>query len=1741
MENTNKQNQTPKQTVLTQLIFEMMKNIPNGFERRAFIRAAHYLLQTSTHIPISFRAGSRRPETKRQRLISLYLKEITKFTTRQSDFTMQAIFPSNVNVTHSVSVEGYEWLIDMIVHKLDIFAKVVDLKSMATSLVLCILNVWANLDRPATVILSISQFLMNLQLGQDVLTKAMSFFQNLFEQFISRIQEGKESLISHFTLHSFVDEFDLTSVVPLMGGGLSVLLSLVFLRIMPGTHTFDAMFMRFSRLSGVIRSAADVSKLFGGTITAALDDLCFKAFGVERPVMDEWKNIREWTTDVTKLITPDFENDLKGNEQLKQSVDSLLTQGMSILRTLDALKVPLSERSAVNQCVMFLMRARETAGGCGAGQTKPRVAPAITHIFGDSGVGKSTVLWALIAEIQAALGVTKPSDLHEKTYFRRPGAKFWDGYNNAVNVVVCDDFGALVDSESKPNEEFLEAIHMSNTAFWQLNMAELSDKRSTYFQAKSVIWTSNRSHFSVTSLTNPEAVLRRIDLKIRQKPHPNFKKIDKQGGVDVDILDQAKVDIAIKEHGTSAMLNCVLFDVIDKADPNDKVLEGDLSFAEIAERVVTKTLQNMNYFENFNNALTSHMQDAIDRCVGGKWVKPDFTVHCGETSTQTIDVTKLEPHRSISDYYYNLRHVSPDKFLFDFDMVDPTKVKEPTRDWVIQDLPNLHRNNRMYEQAKFRDISETDAFLAANVVKSSCFHVEHSKLIPFVRCWTRAKRAFILLRVREQTDKAFINLYVQSCKILTDGVIPIKDSEMCDYHFKGDSLWSRVRFDLPKNFDDLNAKIEYRFGMSPQMFYALAGLSTLAISFIGVKLYNKLKLYFSKTTIHAMNRFESNYDVGVTNAQRAMRNTMESYCSDTTKTLPSNRVESYSTDVTKNMRRSKVEVGFLGDTSPKGHTNYYGQKYEDLSLMRKIMWKLGHANVKPAQDVMSKIAGKFTVQAVIDQNAAEVVDVVHRNMYILEFFLNGKWEHALNITIIRGRIALMNKHIQLHQNKDLWRIRNNHFKDGIEFNLWNCKNIVINDPNSIFYRRDAMLVELPREVHQHKDIVHKFMTGDDFSRFRTLEQISMIGYVPKAAAITMRQYFGSDVEAADQEMVADDGNKPIMTLRRLFKYNIQSTPGDCGAVLVAFDKHFSNKVIGIHCGGTEAARFTGFGTPVTSGFLNEMLHQLDLKYPESLMFPDLECDETVNYTVESSSDNSCDWYAELPFEGNFAHLGTSPERIHVHSTSKIVPSPIYGVIQEPTMAPARLGKFKNDEGIIVDPMASARVKASPLSKPLDSTILATCMSEYFQTLITFNGDQDKKILTYEEGIKGIEGDVMYAPMNRRTSPGFGWIKSGLGKTKWLGDGEYILDNPELKERHDALLTKCKLGQRPSIVWTDTLKDERRTLEKVAKGKTRLFSCGEMAYTLLFRQYFSGFMAFIMRNKINNESCVGTNVYSMDWTRIAEKLEELGDNILAGDFANYDGTLHPAILWAICDLINSWYGSDNEEDNLIRISLWSEVVNSIHITDNKFYMWNHSQPSGCPITVILNCVYHSISARYVYISCARKSAPTEISLQNFRKNVRHLNYGDDDLWSISPRIIEWFNQVTITEAYLELGMTYTDEAKTGEIVPFRHLSDVNFLKRTFRWDNEQCRYRAPLALETIREMAMWNHGTLDSYELTASILQDAVHELAQHDLETFNREIGAFERAAEIVRRKHSVFFESYQDYQVLEYINQVQN
>jgi hypothetical protein len=66
---------------------------------------------------------------------------------------------------------------------------------------------------------------------------------------------------------------------------------------------------------------------------------------------------------------------------------------------------------------------------------------------------------------------------------------------------------------------------------------------------------------------------------------------------------------------------------------------------------------------------------------------------------------------------------------------------------------------------------------------------------------------------------------------------------------------------------------------------------------------------------------------------------------------------------------------------------------------------------------------------------------------------------------------------------------------------------------------------------------------------------------------------------------------------------------------------------------------------------------------------------------------------------------------------------------------------------------------------------------------------------------------------------------------------------------------------------------------------------------------------------------------------------------------------------------------------------------------------------------------------------------------------------------------WFNHTSIAKTFADIGIVYTMADKEAESVPFIHIDDASFLKRTWRYDDDmKCRL-GPLDHDSIEKMLM----------------------------------------------------------------------
>lgn len=255
-----------------------------------------------------------------------------------------------------------------------------------------------------------------------------------------------------------------------------------------------------------------------------------------------------------------------------------------------------------------------------------------------------------------------------------------------------------------------------------------------------------------------------------------------------------------------------------------------------------------------------------------------------------------------------------------------------------------------------------------------------------------------------------------------------------------------------------------------------------------------------------------------------------------------------------------------------------------------------------------------------------------------------------------------------------------------------------------------------------------------------------------------------------------------------------------------------------------------------------------------------------------------------------------------------------------------------------------------------------------------------------------------------------------------------------------------------------------------------------------------FSAFLMDTNQHCSVAIGINAYSEEWDHLHKNLTSKGDHVIAGDFKNFDGSQIPKLQEFVLDIINDWY-NDGEENALIRRTLWKEISNSYHICGNILYYWNQGMPSGNVMTTTLNSVYNNLlfRASWIDLNPLRAGGAT-----TFKDHVYIVTYGDDNVVNVSDEAIGYFNQATLIRNLVKYNAVYTDENKNiVGVKPFRHIKDINFLKRQFRHSPYVNRIVAPLELDTILEMVDWTSKGMNGIEISFSKVEVALQELSLH--------------------------------------------
>nr|WPV03021.1 RNA-dependent RNA polymerase [buhirugu virus 2] len=1397
-------------------------------------------------------------------------------------------------------------------------------------------------------------------------------------------QVGKEAL-EEVVYHPWFDS---------CGKLIFAVLAFFAIKKIPGKQDWDNYISRLDRIPKAVEGSKKIVDYCSEYFNIAVDEVKKVVLGKElKGTQGLYDEIHAWAKEIRHYLDLDERNKITLDTETAAKVEDLYKRGLKYAEE----KIP--DRDIARLITTMLFPAKSLYEQVLLSPVKgggPKMRPITVWLTGESGIGKTQMIYPLCIDILREMGIVKPDAYKHQAYARQVETEYWDGYNGQ-KIVIYDDAFQLKDDKTKPNPEIFEVIRTCNTFPQHLHMAALQDK-NMYSQAEVLLYTTNQFQVQLESITFPDAFYNRMkthaySVQIKQDKSIWVKNARGQeyNALDVTKLNKDEaIDLSVYEFQKMRF---------DDESPTKWVDEGaPISYEEFAKTICKAWKEEKEK--------TFHQL---------KWLE----TYASRTTTQGGSEASEYHDSDDGTYFSNLLAKG---------FMEGKSLVEMEAEFAID--AETYNSYMTYKQGIAKETK-----------------------------WSKWLR-IVDEQLNTLKDK-INNLKDKACKIISEhpyltalGFIGVMISAFAMYSFFERTLTDdTITSEVGSSGDQKTPKVSKRV----------------------VEVGNSGDLKTTKTPKTAV-------EVGSSGDSKTMKNKI-----------------------------TNVEVGSSGDAKTQ--------------KMRSTKVEVGKELEKEAE-----------TQGCSDPAAhALVLDVLQKNTYCLyyERMIKGEMKRFRlgNSTFLRGWVCMMPYHFI-----ETLYARKVAPSTNIYFSQPNCDDIItipvshLIAPNAervelttactqIRYKdetaRDCVLVNLHRRMcHPHRDILKHFVKKSDQGSLRGVFQGTLATFHQSATELCRAYQWLQAIRPLDQEITiyhddtdTYDYEHESYTQRDCYEYNAPTQTGDCGSIVGLYNKRMERKLIGMHIAGN-VSECHGYACPLTQEAILDGLDRLEKLDPVNNI--------TVQCCFEPPIDIKDTMTGETP-EGKFCAIGKSNIKVGQAVKTTLVKSCMYGMLSKPITKPAHLTPTKLPNGEIVNPLMKGLKKCGVDTAVLDEEIVESAALDVKQIVLTqYNSMLDvnkyRRFLTYEEAIQGTGDDDFMKGIARQTSPGYRYSqmqKKLPGKQDWMGSGEqYDFTSQrarELRKDVENLIDDCANCVIRDVVFVDTLKDERRPIEKVDAGKTRVFSAGPQHFVVAFRKYFLPFAAYLMNNRIDNEIAVGTNVYSTDWERIAKRLKKHGNKVIAGDFGNFDGSLVAQVLWAIFwEVFYPWFLTFNDtttetgKRNLkICIGLWTHIVHSVHTYGDNVYMWTHSQPSGNPFTVIINCLYNSMIMRIVWIMLARKLAPEMQSMKKFRENVSMISYGDDNCLNISDRVIEWFNQITISEQMKEIKHEYTDEGKTGDMVKYRTLSEIQFLKRGFIFSQQLQRTVAPLQKDVIYEMLNWTRNTIDPNEILMMNINTAFREIVYH--------------------------------------------
>lgn len=1303
-----------------------------------------------------------------------------------------------------------------------------------------------------------------------------------------------------------------------------------------------------------------------------------------------------------------------------------------------------------------------------------RVETVGVLLRGGPGCHKTIVMQAIatllaIQELPQELRDTFQENAADYVHVRVPGATFEDGFSDKVVVQCIDDYAQAVDVPGIAGE-FIHTIHACSPFPYNVNMADLKDKGKVFYKAKYMVCTSNSVLLKAESIISTDALLRRFPVDVVQTIKREFCTDETK---DLDIWHrkpkhapvESAIDFSIFEFHVGKERNCQW--------ETDEIIEFD----ELFKRITLECRKRERHYE-LNKQSIDNLMDLVafpQSSVRTYTEQDDFVEHLLTESENPYSPVRRDLLFLMSQHYSRNSPFNGSTKEYCYHLIDCYGL-DSLREFFIESEFAGHDESRIIrfiEQP--RKSAKSFVFMKPTFYQDTMAYLE--SFFQDVKFWG--------LYLFTQTPRLAVYMGLLGTATYLLHPFLVKFSKFfCS--FFGSSSSSEI-------VEPIN---DYPISAQATMFETVHEGSTFTVFHFSEDEFRKVSKWLPRY-YKGMQFIACTFEKGLPHCAVLIDNQndkvymcTESFGRQVFVDFQCDESNNYASYCASRLSSSdSIELDVVSEPHSFGHSD----KLKQAAKTRTTVQSFGHSD-KMKNVRSTKIKPQMT--CVDDPTTYDVSNkVFFKNTFLLSYKgpNDTDWCKSGLIVFPRDRIGLMPYHFY-RTFEEFSRLEKDFVQGKVRLIRPEQKDatFICSMGDFMSYckpwvdgvKQDLIMCQLPVTFQRVPNITKSFFVEKDFEWIR--QNVPVIGMF-RVNGHTISHQAQARLQMQPIPVCSTNlqphGHLEGYEIARSIAVNLNTTGGDCGTLYCAINRATEGrKILAMHVSGNT---MLGFGALVYQEFLEAYY----------LLMPDQTTADIPILPVSVPQIS----HERMVYIGD---LSPAPS----HSTrSTIIKSVAYGKLGSVTTAPSTLRPIFHEDGTLSDPWVNAVKNYCQPVPDIDLFALDEAVED-FRVFLKSNKPYKVKhrLLTVREALEGIENELDFAPLKGSTSPGYPMnLSKDLNlKKKYFS---FPKDSPErescgkeIEKLVEDSLALLYSGVVPFFPCVDNLKDERRSLEKVSKAMTRMFSGTPFIYLLICRMYFGSYLLEVHKNRIINGMAIGAQVYSGEWHTIAMKLKEHlvddGDKgVGAGDYKAFDGSQNATVMHKILDIIQDTY---NDEFKVIRSLLFESMVHSFHIVKGQVYYWNGSLPSGHLLTALINCMTNHINFRYCWIKAG-------LAIALFSVAVFLIVMGDDNLFSVAPEFRDAFNEMKLVNLMALIGMTYTTEFKGEATAPFRSLLEPEFLKRTFLYDSVTNEYVAPLRLSVILDMPNWTRSGGMRQIIAASNLSTAHLELSLHPKDVYD--------------------------------------